>query len=126
MGHQKSEIDRDEVRKIIKALKVEREKFESGDGNTFDLQQNGNITMRDLGTYPAGQVLSASTSAAYTQISGQYQAFLSSYDKMIAALERMVANHDEKEQTNSTAVYGVISGSDPKAGRRDTPKWGGS
>ncbi|TYB40885.1 hypothetical protein [Actinomadura chibensis] len=126
MGHQKSEIDRDEVRKIIRALKVEREKFESGDGSTFDLQQNGNITMHDLGMYPAGQVLGASTSAAYTQISGQYQAFLSSYDKLIAALERMVANHDEKEQTNSTAIYGTISSGGAKLGRRDAPEWGGN
>ena len=75
--------------------------------------------------YPAGQALGASTSQAYSQISGQYQAFLSSFDQILTALDRMVGNHDEKEQTNSTAVYGVISSGGAKVGRRDTPEWGG-
>ena len=126
MGGKKSEIDTDEVRKIIKVLKANREKFEEGKGTTFELQQKGNITVQDLGMYPAGQALGASTTAAYNQISGQYQAFISSYDQIIGALERMVGNHVEKEQTNINAANRVKSRGGASSGRRNTGEWGGS
>ncbi|TMQ97812.1 hypothetical protein ETD83_19900 [Actinomadura soli] len=126
MGDQKSEIDTEEVRKIIKALKANREKFDEGKGSAFDLQQNGNITAQDLGMYPAGQALGASTIAAFNQISGQYQEFINSYDQVIEALERMVGNHDEKEQTNVTAANRVNAGGGSSASRRNTGEWGGS
>ncbi|TDD32533.1 hypothetical protein E1287_22365 [Actinomadura sp. KC06] len=122
MGDQKSEIDTEEVRKIIKNLRATRDRFEEGSGSTFDVQQNGNITMRDLGDYPAARTLSESTSAAFAQISGQYQAFLTSFDGVLDALDKMVGNHDEKEQTNTAAANRVAPGA--SVGRRATKEWG--
>ncbi len=122
MGQQKSEIDRDEVRKIIKVLKANLKEFDEKEGTSFDVQQNGQITTQDLGAYPAGQALGQSTSAAYTQISSQYQQFLSSYDSLIEALEKMVGNHDEKEQKNAAAASSVSTGAS-NAGRRNTSEF---
>ncbi|MFI0481878.1 hypothetical protein [Actinomadura sp. 9N215] len=123
MGDQKSEIDTEEVKKIIKVLKDERQLFESGPGTEFDLQQNGNITQRDLGMYPAGRVLGESTSQAFGQISAQYKQFLASYDGVIEALDRMVGNHDEKEQTNISSANAVTSGQGAAADRGNTGKF---
>lgn len=123
MGQQKSEIDRDEVRKIIKLLRANLKEFDEKDGTSFDVQQNGQITTQDLGMYPAGQALAQSTSAAYTQVSSQYQQFLTSYDNVIKALERMVGNHDEKEQKNAAAASSVSTGAGSNAGRRNTSEF---
>ncbi|MFC4056473.1 hypothetical protein ACFOY4_42885 [Actinomadura syzygii] len=126
MGGKKSEIDTEEVKKVINALKKNRAKFEEGKGTSAELGQKGNITTQDLGVYPAGLALGASTVAAYNQISGQYQEFINSYDEMIDALQRMVANHDEKEQTNVFAAKRVTSGGRSSSTRRTTEEWGGS
>ncbi|MGP4027565.1 hypothetical protein [Actinomadura sp. 3N407] len=104
MGDQKSEIDRDEVRKILKKLKDNLAEFDDGKGTRNDISVHGNITNADLGQYPAVQGLAASTTAAYNQIKAQYDAFLRSYDGIIQALDRMVGNHDEKEQQNAAAA----------------------
>ncbi|MEU8799004.1 hypothetical protein [Spirillospora sp. NPDC048819] len=104
MGDQKSEIDRDEVRKILKKLKDNLAEFDDGKGTRNDISVHGNITNADLGQYPAVQGLAASTTAAYTQIKTQYDSFLRSYDGIIKALERMVGNHDEKEKENAAAA----------------------
>ncbi|MFI0372734.1 hypothetical protein ACH35V_33145 [Actinomadura sp. 1N219] len=125
MGDQKSEIDTEEVRKIIKALKAEREKFEEAPGTTLEVQQKGNITVQDLGTYHAGHALAASTGAAFRQISSQYEAFLDSYDGVIQALERMIGNHDEKEQTNIAAANAVSPNGGANLNRNNSSKWGG-
>ncbi|TDC66581.1 hypothetical protein E1200_16525 [Actinomadura sp. GC306] len=109
MGDQKSEIDRDEVRKILKKLKDNLAEFESGKGTRNDISVHGNITNADLGQYPAVQGLVASTTTAYTQIKTQYDSFLQSYDGIIQALERIVGNHDEKEQQNAAAANRTLA-----------------
>ncbi|TDD32527.1 hypothetical protein E1287_22335 [Actinomadura sp. KC06] len=104
MGDQKSEIDTEEVKKILKRLRANLEDFEKGQGKRNDISMHGNITTAELGQYPAVSGLSASTQSAYSQIKGQYDAFLRSYQGIIDALDRMVSNHDEKEQQNTAAA----------------------
>jgi hypothetical protein len=104
MGDQKSEIDTEEVKKILKKLRANYEDFDKGKGTRNDISVHGNITNAELGQYPAVQGLAASTTAAYTQIKTQYDQFLQSYKGVIDALDRMVGNHDEKEQQNTAAA----------------------
>ena len=113
MGDQKSEIDTEEVKKILKKLRANYEDFEDGDGTRNDISLNGNITNAELGQYPAVAGLAASTQSAYSQIKTQYDQFLNSYKGIIDALDRMVGNHEEKEQQNTTNANQAMNGSSP-------------
>ncbi|MFI0481884.1 hypothetical protein [Actinomadura sp. 9N215] len=104
MGDQKSEIDTEEVKKILTKLRANLEEFDKGKGTRNDISMHGNITNADLGQYPAVQGLAASTQTAYSQIKSQYDTFIQSYQSIIDALDRMVGNHDEKEQQNAAAA----------------------
>ncbi|MEV5824948.1 hypothetical protein AB0L25_05170 [Spirillospora sp. NPDC052242] len=98
---QKSEIDKDEVRNILRVLKSNLASFESGSGTRNDISMNANITNAELGQYPAVAALNASTQSAYGQIKGQYDGFISSYEGIIQALETMVGNHEETDRGNA-------------------------
>ncbi|NKZ02463.1 hypothetical protein [Actinomadura latina] len=111
MGDQKSEIDRDEVRRILKILKENYDDFSKDKGTVNDITTNCDITKSDLGNYPAVTGLSMSSSQAYTQIKGQYNSFLQSYQGVIEALESMVGNHEKKEQENTAAANRAMNGS---------------
>lgn len=121
MGDQKSEIDTEEVKKILKKLRANYEDFEQGKGTRNDISVNGNITNAELGQYPAVAGLAASTMSAYNQIKTQYDQFLTSYKGVIDALDRMVGNHDEKEQQNTAAANRTItSGGGPAPTTKNT------
>ncbi|MFV2172093.1 hypothetical protein ACFHW2_06725 [Actinomadura sp. LOL_016] len=98
---QKSEIDKDEVRNILRVLRGNLEAFESGSGTRNDISMNANITNAELGQYPAVNALNASSQSAYGQIKGQYDGFISSYEGIIQALETMVGNHEETDRGNA-------------------------
>ncbi|QFG22082.1 hypothetical protein [Actinomadura sp. WMMB 499] len=98
---QKSEIDKDEVRAILRVLRNNLATFESGSGTRNDISMNANITNSELGQYPAVSALNASSQSAYGQIKGQYDGFLNSYQGIIDALDRIVGNHEETDQGNA-------------------------
>jgi hypothetical protein len=107
----KSEIDVDEVKKILKVLKDELAKFDDGSpGSRSEISVKGHMTAGELGNYPAvTQGLALTTNQAYGQIKGQYEAFVNAYDGVIQSLEQIVKNHGDKEQQNTAAANRVTT-----------------
>lgn len=105
----KLEIEKDEVKKILKILRDDYESYNSGSGTLNELQSKGNITTAQLGNYPAAMSLQASTQKAYLQLNQTYNAFLSSYEAVINALEKAVGNYEDMEHNNTAAANGVDS-----------------
>lgn len=118
MGN-KSEIDVDEVKKILKILKDELAKFDDGSqGSRSEISVKGHMTSGELGNYPAvTQGLGLTTNQAYSQIKAQYDQFVTSFDGVISSLELIVKNHGDKEQENTAAAQRVTtSSSTPNTG----------
>ncbi|MDL4772855.1 MULTISPECIES: hypothetical protein [Thermomonosporaceae] len=101
------DIDKDDVKKILKILRDDYEAYSDGSGTLNDIQSNGNITTAQLGDYPAAQSLQASTSAAYSNLNTQYNSFLTSYKSVIDALEKAVENYEDMETNNTATANGV-------------------
>ncbi|MBO2454317.1 hypothetical protein J4573_45030 [Actinomadura barringtoniae] len=124
MGN-KSEIDVDEVKKILKVLKDEIAKFDDGSqGTRSEISVKGHMTSGELGNYPAvTQGLGLTTNQAYGQIKGQYDAFVNAYDQVIQSLEQIVKNHGDKEQQNTAAANRVTTNSSNQPTTSNTSSW---
>jgi hypothetical protein len=113
------EIEKDDVKKILKILRDDYEAYNDGSGTLNDIQSKGNITTAQLGDYPAAHSLQASTTAAYNNLNTQYNAFLNSYKAVIEAMEKAVGNYEEME-TNNTATANSVSTASPSNSNANT------
>jgi hypothetical protein len=105
----KVDVDRDELKKIIKVLQDDLDSYSEGKNGTLnDLQTRGaRATITELGQYSAAQGFAHSTQAAQTQIGGQYRQFLASYGAVIGALRKAAGAYDDMEQQNTAAANSV-------------------
>jgi hypothetical protein len=111
----KVDVDRDELKKIIKVLQDDLDSFSEGkNGTPNDLQTRGaRATITELGQYPAAQGFAHSTQAAQTQIGGQYSRFLQSYGAVIGALRKAAGAYDDMEQQNTAAANSITPSHNP-------------
>jgi hypothetical protein len=123
----KVEVDRDELKKIIRDLQDDLDDYGVGvNGTLNDLQTRGaKATVAELGQYPAAQGLAQSTQAAQTQIGGKYGEFLASYGSVIQALRKAAGAYDDMEQQNTAAANRVSTGNAPPANSGNTQYYGG-
>ncbi|MFB9830909.1 WXG100 family type VII secretion target [Actinoallomurus acaciae] len=107
------EFDPSPIRTVINALKVDRARYDKGDGNLKDLQNRGDVTdakavgggLDDKTGYPAGRILATYLKNAQGYIapkngSGSYANFLQSYDAVIKTLNDSVTNYNEAEDAS--------------------------
>lgn len=105
------------IRTVINALKVDRARYDKGDGTVKDLQNRGDISdakavgggLDNKTGYPAGRILTGYLQNAQAYIapkdgSGSYANFLQSYDAVIKTLNDSVANYNEAEDANFISV----------------------
>ncbi|WP_019632911.1 hypothetical protein [Actinomadura atramentaria] len=116
----KSEIDRDAAKKILKILQDNLNELQNGDGSAGDVQQFGNVTAQQLGAgFATAQHLGTNTQSAYTVINGQYNALIQSYQAVINSLNQAVGNHVKSEDENTATVNSVNTSVAPP-----TPNYG--
>jgi hypothetical protein len=76
-----------------------------GDGSPADLAGRGNITVAQLGNYPAGQGYAKSLANAHSSVGGQaYINFITAYKQAVSAIEQTVQNyHGAEDATEQSA-----------------------
>jgi hypothetical protein len=77
----------------------------SGDGSPADLGSRGNVTVAQLGNYPAGQGYAKSLANAHASVGGEaYTNFITAYKQAVSAIEQTVQNyHGAEDATEQSA-----------------------
>lgn len=104
------EIDVEKLREIARRLQDDLDQHKGwGSGTLNDLQygDQGLVTDRELGDYPAGEAIARTFDAAYNQIGTVYSAFLTSYQSVVDAIKQTADNYDNANQATEQAVNQV-------------------
>jgi hypothetical protein len=98
-------IHKSALEAIGKILHEDAYSYGSGDGSPSDLAGRGNITVAQLGNYPAGQGYAKSIANAHASVGGQaYTNFITAYQQAVSAIEQTVKNyHGAEDATEESA-----------------------
>lgn len=122
------EVDRDVLRDVAKKLQADFDELDGwGSGGLKDLQDNeqGRVAEDALGDYNAGHQIFRTFDQAYTQISGTYNAFLTSYQQVITALKQQAEGYQRAEDATADAASRANSGGQTGGGQSDGGGGGG-
>jgi uncharacterized protein YukE len=103
-------INADALRDIAKRLQDDLDQHKGwGSGTLNDLQygDQGLVTDRVLGDYPAGKAISNTFEAAYNHIGDVYNNFLTSFQSVIDAIKQTADNYDRADQATEQSVNQV-------------------
>lgn len=104
-------IHRDALKAIGERLEKDVESY-SGNGSPSDLASNGNVTVAQLGNYPAGQGYAASIANAQRSVGGEvYTKFITAYKQAVNAIKMSAENYrnaeDSSEKSGRNQEQGV-------------------
>lgn len=91
-------VDRDELEEIAQRLQHDLDTYSSGsEGTLDDLQSRGNVTIQQLGNYPAAQGYLQSLVNANKTLAQAYREFELSYQGVINAIRESKRTYDDAE-----------------------------
>jgi len=97
-------VHRDALKAIGQRLGDDVDSY-TGDGSPSDLAGNGNVTIAQLGNYPAGQGYAASIANAQRSVGGEvYTQFVAAYRQAVNAIKQTAENYHQAEDTTEKSA----------------------
>jgi hypothetical protein len=97
-------VHKDALEAIGKALRADVDSY-SGDGSPSDLGRRGNVTVAQLGNYPAGLGYAKSIANANASVGTEtYNRFLTAYREAVTAIEMTVKNYRGAEDASEKSA----------------------
>jgi uncharacterized protein YukE len=104
------EVNPEALKDIAKRLQDDLDQLKGWSSGTLnDLQygDQGLVTDRELGDYPAGKAIAGTFEAAYNQVGNTYSSFLTAYQSVIDGIKQTAENYDRANQATEQTVNQV-------------------